>query len=203
MAIGDVVRLQLRARLHGQAVYNVLHFRYKTANASDQGLASTVAQAFANALRAHQSNELTWESAVARALVPARDAVAVPMPSGTIGEVLANSLPAVCAAVSKLGTGIPGRDRRGRLYLGGIPATVETDSRLDPAYVSALQATLAQLVATYGGGGSDPDYEWGIFSRKLGGFKDPFSSAGFQPIAYAVARDFVATFNLRKVTRGI
>lgn len=203
MAIGDVVRLQLRGRLHGQAVYNVLHFRYKTAGASDAALASTVAQAFATALRAHQSNEFTWESAVARALVPARDAVAVPMPSGTIGQVVANSLPAVCAAVIKLGTGVPGREHRGRLYLGGIPATVETDSRLDSAYVSDLQSTMAQLVATYGAGGSDPDYEWGIFSRKRGGFKDPFSAIGFEAIHYAVARDFVATFNLRKVTRGI
>lgn len=203
MALNDIVRLQLRGRLHGQAVYHVLHFRYKSATASDSDLASTVAQAFANELRQHQSNELVWESAVARALVPARDAVAVPMPPGTVGQVVSNALPAMCSVVTKLGTGTPGRDHRGRLYIAGVPASVEADSRLDGAYVSALQASVAGLVATYGAAGTDPDYEWGIFSRKRGGFKDPFSSAGYEAIRYAVVRDFVATFNLRKVTRGI
>lgn len=215
MAVNDVIRLTLIQEMHGQVVQNHFHFRAKTAGATALALRTTVAQDLANTLAAQQSAELTHFGARTRGLVPYTDTVETAYPAEIPGTIVGNGLPSLCAAVTGLRTGQPGKSKRGRIYMAGLPAANETDSQLTGAYVTALQAMWTALVAEYGGGGTNADWEWGVFSVKLGGslivptppkqpyYSDPFNLAGFQAITAAITRSFVSSFVSRKYGRGI
>jgi hypothetical protein len=215
MAANEIYRLTLRQRMFDQECHNVLYFKFLTSNATPQGLRGTIADTFWAQLSPIQSADVEYLAARSRGIVPYSDTEETVAAATVQGILAPPSLPALNAAVISLRTGLPGKSKRGRFYLCGIPGDQLSGNGLVGGYVTSIQTAFAALQNLYGAGGSNNDYQWGVFSPKLGGtlytptppkqpyYSDPFNAAGFVPISSVVARPIVASFVSRKQGRGI
>lgn len=203
MATGDVWRLAFEGTIQGAQYVNVWHVRFKT-EAADIGDAITYIDT--NFYQLYKTIvHTTWAVSICKARQLAVPSLLFDQAVSAAGESAANpAMPPQCSMVVTLRTGIAGRSRRGRLYLGGQ----KTDAFLNGAYtsstVNAVQTYVDDLVAALGSGGSNADYEWGVWSRVLGG-EDPGPynlTSGFRPITAAVVRNVVHTQRRRVLGVG-
>jgi hypothetical protein len=211
VAVGDIVQVTPRYEIEGQQTENVWYFQ--CTNADPNMLANlllVIAQCIITHLLPALGNNVTLESVHGKIVGPAVGAEDEWTP-GT-GDVVAgaatgDSEPSFVAAVVSLYTAQPGRSGRGRTFIGGIPEASTTGSLLnvETGVYPAIIATLACIAAAFplrelGGAAS---YEWGIYSRKLGGAtKPPYPVAGYHGITRTVVRRELGTQRRRKLGRG-
>lgn len=203
MAVGDIWRLAFVGVDLGQQYVNVFHIKFLTIAATPATAASRIdTLLYSSVIAARTTNDFHFTGIHGRQL-------AVPAPVydsayALAGGVGTDALPPQNAMVATLRTGFAGRTKRGRLFFGAFPETAQVDGVWDAAWVTAYQTALDAMVTALGVAGTDPDYQWGVWSRKLGGDDPgPYNlAAGWTPISAAVVRSTVYTQRRRAIGVG-
>jgi hypothetical protein len=78
-------------------------------------------------------------------------------------------LPFTCAAVVTWKTGVAGRSFRGRTYLAGYCNDNQSAGVWNNALLTEIAAFVTQMLAVFGPGGSNGDWEFVVISREAGG----------------------------------
>lgn len=87
--------------------------------------------------------------------------------AGDVGSV--DPLPPQCAAVISWRTALAGRSYHGRSYIAGLPETRQSAGTIDATGLSNLTAFVNQMIAVFGVGGTNTDWQFGVISRIAGG----------------------------------
>lgn len=135
-------------RYQGRPISTVLHWRVEGIWTEDD--LNILAAALANAWSATGRHSTVVDLVMTD--VSAKD---VSTPAGAysrqdnvvVGLVNEAGLPALCPVPVVLGTGIPGRDRRGRILLPGVPLSWALGDFINPVLV----ATVTSIVTTWFG----------------------------------------------------
>lgn len=187
MAAGDIWRIAFEGALANQLTVNIWHVKFKSVGASIAGAVTYLDTNLYQLLKTYQAT-----SQVGYTVHAVQLASAPPVYDTTItatGTVVTELLPPQIAMIASLRTGIAGRSYRGRLYLPGFTEATASGGGVDVVAKAAIQGYFDDLVAAIGSGGSDTDYEWGVWSPKLGGASPPYNlSAGWHAITEVIVR---------------
>jgi hypothetical protein len=207
---GEIYQVLIQGLIEEQECENVIYFRAQAADPDVlAGLLADLVECFLTGLVPALGGTYTFERLVARRIVPDIGPDVIYTPAGGIatqGATAGDALPSYCSALISLQTTRGGRSGRGRMFIAGIPESQTVASRIpsETALWAALIAFVACMLGKFlhkdvpGVG----DWEWGVFSRKLGGAKAPFSAAGFAYITAATPRNLLATTRSRKIGHG-
>lgn len=200
MATGDVVRLVVKQRLHGQNVFNVLHFRQRTSTESLTSLFSRFRDIWVANITNVQSHELVYDSVEMQVIRPELTDGRIFDLEGVTGDVVGESLPSYCAVVMPCKTGLGGRSNRGRQYIAGIPESHQEKSVLTDAaqalWTPAVAAIQAEWIT------SATRWEWGVWSRKRAAEIPPPSTVPFGTYSSVGWTRTLATMRSRKLGIG-
>lgn len=206
MATGDIWKVALIGSYDGNLVVVTSHWKAKSGSATGDG----AAQVFQNIITNHMSsvcNDLSWTKRTSSSLT-------VPPSVTETGITVTGSgganagLPNQAAMVWSLKTGFAGRSYRGRLYFPGFVESTTTNGSFNSAIVTSTQSSLNTTIGTYGAAGTDPDYQWGVYSLKLGATRDggghitAYDLSKFYPFTAAIVRAAVGTQRRRRVGVG-
>jgi hypothetical protein len=186
-------QLRLRWRLHGQACLNVFNFTaHGTPDLIDDLLIPVLACVTDNLLPV-LSNEITLEGADVKNITGSvAQEESQTLSSANVGETAIDSLPSTNAAVVALRTAHVGKSGRGRMFLPGIPESLQENSLVDATFIAAAVAFLACMYDAYHAG--DPpaanQFYWAVRSR--------LDNANY-PITAYVVRNVIGTMRSRKV----
>jgi hypothetical protein len=211
VAIGDIVQVTPRFTIEGQQTENVWYFQCVAADTDMLAdLLLVIAQCIILHLLPALGSNVTLDEVHGKIVGPAVGGEDTWTPS--TGDVVAgaasgDSEPSFVAAVVSLRTTHPGRSGHGRSFIGGVPEASTTGSLLnvETGLYPAILATLACIVAAFPKRelGTGAKYEWGIYSRKVGGAtKPPFPTSGFFGITRTIVRRELGTQRRRKLGRG-
>jgi hypothetical protein len=209
IANGDIVQVLIQGTIEGQECENVLYFR---AQAADPDFLTHLLMAIAQcwvALVPLLSGTYTFERIKGKVVSPALgpEEEYIP-PAGTAvqGDAAGDSEPSFVSALLSLHTTRGGRSGRGRMFLAGVPEGDTVGSLLNPetplwpaliAFAACMLDKFKPRDVPVAG-----NYDWGVMSRKIGGVKPPFLSAGYAPITRVVPKRELATTRSRKLGRG-
>lgn len=201
MAIGDIWRIAFVGTNVSQEYVNIWHVKFKSVGATVPGAVTKIKTDFYDLFKTKCATNFILTNYHAVQL-----ASPAPVVDGTCsvtGTDASNAMPPQVALVASLRTGIAGRSYRGRLYLAGL---CEANNEGIPvaAAVSAIQTYFDDLVASIGSGGASSDYEWGVWSKKLG-FTAPSTynlAAGWHPVTSVVVRSIWNTQRRRATGVG-
>lgn len=180
MAVDDVYMLAIEAVLNGRPVVNTFAFRRKSATAITAANLTTLADALVTRINNAQVDDLQWLTWRATEVRGAGATYSTTAPfltttvaySGTItgtptGELTGTPLPNNVALVVKVQSDQSGRRRQGRFFIGGIPEVwVDDNSLFNSTQLATLQTQLDFLEAAYKVGGTDTDWEMGVYSMR-------------------------------------
>jgi hypothetical protein len=207
---GDVVQVRIRGRQENQEVLNVLHFRTETGDTDFiihllTVILNCLVDSFLPGAGTNYHLEKVEGMRVAPTVGPWFEVT--PNPSGLIqGAITTDTLPTFNACVISIKSERAGKSGRGRIYMGGIPEASATGSFISPEspYWAAVVAFAACLFSHFHYTSFPPSNSWqlGVMSRKVGGAKPPFLTAGFSPVMTLTAQPLVATMRSRKVGHG-
>lgn len=203
MADGDVWEIAIKGTLLSQQYVNVWHAQLTGAGSTVQDAIDDIMTTFYSPLLTSDlTNQMSLTVASCRLYAdPVELYDAALAATGAQGG---EPLPPQCAGVFTLKTGLAGRSRRGRLYLGGHLELYQASGQWTGAYVTALQARANAMVALAGIGGTSPDWRWGVWSKKLGEPSPGLynTGAGFRTIKEVVFRPVVYTQRRRTIGVG-
>lgn len=203
MAEGDVWLIAIKGTLLGQEYVNGFAAQLTSAGATvEDAIDDIVTTFYTPVLAGVITNQLSLTMASARQQVNPQ--VLFEKAISLTGAQAGEALPPQCAFVITLRTGIAGRSRRGRLYIGGHIEANESNGVFAGATVTGMQGWADGLVALAGAGGTSPDWRWGVWSKKLG---EPTPGnfnvgAGFRTITEVLARSIVYTQRRRTLGHG-
>jgi len=167
MAIGDAFTVAVKGVQGSKPWANVLHFKRLTAGPGDFGLMDNVRLAYNTHWLPVCGPTLELQSVVAtRLVIPLGEQYSASYTdfgtgSGPIGPVQA----ALCTT---LRTTLAGRSHRGRVFLPGLQGQAVSTGVINSTTVTAANALWADLLAEFGPTGSDANWQWIVFSRRLG-----------------------------------
>lgn len=209
VATGEVVQVLVQGVIEQQQCENVWYFRAQAAD--PDMLANLLLEIAACMLAALPSLSSTYrlERIKGKVVSPAvgLEEEWTPEASDTVtGAASGDGRSSHESAVISLQTTRPGRSGKGRIYFAGVPEGSTTGSFInaESPYLTALTAFVTCMLGKwaikdlYAAG----DYTWGVMSRKIGGLKPPFLSAGFAPIVRAKVNRELGTTRSRKIRRG-
>lgn len=209
-AAGEVWRVLLQGRIEEQQCENVLFFRCQVADPDVLlGLLADLIDCFLNSLVPALSGTYTFEQAIATRITPTMGAEVIytpPQGQAVQGAEAGDAEPSFVSALISLRTTRAGRSGRGRMFIAGVPesqtiaSNINSEAALWAALLAFCVCMLGKFLAQDPPVG--PNWEWGVFSRKIGGVKDPFLAAGFAPIIQAVPKQLLATTRSRKIGHG-
>lgn len=208
---GEIWRVKLISRFEGQEHLNILHFA--AASASDDvqlRLLKAIVDCFLLHMMTGLPSDFTCTGAEGVRIFPT---LGPPVTYIHTNESVANDglaagdhLPSFNSCVVSIHTTRGGRSGRGRMFIGGIPEASATGSMLlsTGAFWLAVVAFCACVAEEFFIG--DPpaanSWQFGVFSRKLGGTVEAPLAAGFAPATNLVPQQLIATTRSRKVGRG-
>lgn len=209
-ATGDIWQVLIQGRIEEQQCENVLFFRAATPDPDVlAGLVADIIECFLTALVPKLSATYTFEQLVARRIYPDTNAEVIYIPAAGVavqGAAAGDAEPSFVSALISLRTTRGGRSGRGRMFIAGIPegetasSYLLTESDLWLALLAFCVCMLGKFIV--GDPPAPASWEWGVFSRKIGGFKAPFLPAGFAPMTEAKPIRLLATTRSRKIGRG-
>jgi len=229
MAEGDVYKLDLFQRYAGQRIMNSYHFARKTPGAPTQAECAALALAWKEHLRNHQAGGLTHESWTCQQVSGAgvtwspvtcsRDGGLrfEGLHTGTLtGGNSGEAMPPQSALVVTLSSGMSGRSRRGRTYIGGFVEAFQNEGTVTPGIVTAQQTNWDTILAIYSGAGTSPLWYLGVFSvtiasgckpaaahpHALENLATPNPSGAFFPVIATKVRNIVYTQRRRTIGVG-
>jgi hypothetical protein len=209
--VGQIIQVAMRYLIEGQQTENVMYFRCTNDSADfNVDLLLVLAHCAITHLLPGLAADTQLESVHGHVVGPAIGLEDEWTPaSGDIvaGAATGDAEPSFVSSVVSLFTSQPGRSGRGRMFIGGIPEVGTTGSLLNVEGITypAILAFLACVVAAFPKAelGTGGHFEWGVYSRKLGGVvKPPYPDAGFHAITRYVVRRELGTQRRRKVGRG-
>lgn len=192
MALGDVWRLSLVGLWSGvdQGVVT-LHFKDISGTAEFASLASSIKTGLLTSLKSQQPAVWSWThiAGLTENTIPkVTDEYSTGFPLvGT--NVATEPLPQMDAAIVSWRTGYAGRSYRGRSYLPAFCEGAQTQGYLVAGTVTALTGYLDTFLALYGVGGTDTNWQLGIWSDKL---------AVFTPVTSYLLRSTMGTQRRRR-----
>lgn len=209
-AAGDIWQVLVQGRIEDQECENVLFFRAQDTDPDPlANLIADLVACFVTAFVPVLSGTYTFERIIARRIFPdiGPDVVYTP-PAGMAvqGATAGDALPSYCSALISLQSTRGGRSGRGRMFIAGIPESqtlasyINNEAALWAALLAFCTCMLGKFIAKDVPGAGD--WEWGVFSRKLGNKKAPFLAAGFAGITAATPRRLLATTRSRKIGHG-
>lgn len=209
-AAGEVWRVLLQGRIEEQLCENVIFFRAVTPDPDVlAGLLADIIECFLTGLVPKLSDTYTFEQAVAHRITPTEGPEVIYTPAAGIavqGVAVGDAEPSFVSALISLRTTRAGRSGRGRMFVAGIAEgdTVASNINSEGALWAALLAFCLCMLGKFVSPDVPPpgQWEWGVFSRKIGGAKAPFLATGFAPITAARPIQLLATTRSRKIGRG-
>lgn len=229
MAIDDVYALTLNQTYAGQQIMNTLHFRMKTAPDPNDAQLQALATDWKDFFRTQQCDALSYTGWVAQQ-VRGGDVSYVAKPCARTGgrrleglftgllpgAYTGEGLPPQCALVTTLYTGLSGRSRRGRHYLGGIAEARQTAGTYLNTELTTYTTAWAAQLAQFTPAGTDPNFALGVWSFTIASGctarKEPpwgMASTGtslpnmaFNPVDRVVPRAIVYSQRKRTIGRG-
>lgn len=180
MATDDVYILATRALFNSQEIVNTWAIRWKDTGDPVVADFTQIASALKEAFRGNQVDDLAYTDWVAQKVRGSGVTYSTTPPfrvslvsftgsyTGTLTGVSTNPpVPNQCAALLALNTSQSGRRRKGRVYIAGLTESVMTDaSLLDGTFRTNFNTSISTALAPYFGGGSDPDWELGVWSDR-------------------------------------
>lgn len=124
-------------------------------------------------MRACMTTSTQFIGAVCTMLNPLASAQSIKSYTTEFGQVAGEGLPPHDAIVLSLYTGYPGRRVHGRLYLGGVPESLQDGGEITSAAQASVKNLGDWLIGQFGEGGSSPNYWWGVYSRANGRVRQP------------------------------
>lgn len=210
-AANEIYQVKLKCRLDSQEVLNVLHFACPVSD-SDVGthLLKALVDCFLLQFLAGASSSLSCEGAVGHRVSPTVGPEVEYIPPGTSvsnnGSLDTDSMPSFVSAVVSIHTTRGGRSGRGRMYLAGMPESSCQHSliQVPSAFWTALVNYVACVISTFFLGDPPAANTWqvGVYSRKIGGFAEPFNATGFAAATNLVPHRELATTRSRKIGHG-
>lgn len=170
MAVNDIWRLSCIGSENTTDIrVTTMHIKFLTGGATFAGAAAYIKTNLLDLYKSMQAPAWHWDRIAGYKLeIPAQvDEYTTGFPiAGTVGGGTLE--PPQVAIVASLRTPYVGRSYRGRMYLPGPANEVVTTGIFTTANKNTLQGYFDDLVAALGDGGSNADYQWVVFSRKLG-----------------------------------
>ena len=179
MATNDVYELASHATFFGQDIVSLMHFEANGGFTPSQAQAQTLADDWKEMLRQGQSQYLAYTTWTLRQVWGSGVTYHTSRPIRTGGRVYdgthtgtltgqntsTSPLPSSVAAVIQWKTGQTGRRNRGRTYMAGLSADALTSSGLIIAgFITAMNALITTWSNKYFSGGTDANWDAGIFS---------------------------------------
>jgi hypothetical protein len=208
MPVGDVVRLRMTGNLHGHIWMTGVHFRYKTASATPQGLASNWMTNMMPSILPACCGDVQFTDIYVEARFPAvAETYQTAYGPNTIGQLAGEAPPGQLAAVVDFRTGRKGGRYRGRQMLPfGALGNIQ-DGRWTGGSLTALDAYGGSIFDNYGAGGANPDYELVVFSPEkidnLAPGEKPRPGNIVTPVTAVLRRDVCRTLRRRAIGQGI
>jgi hypothetical protein len=210
-SVGDVWQVVVKCRIEQQEHLNVWHFQAATAIGDvETALLLAIIQCLEPFVTAH-SAPFVFEGLVAKQVAPVLGPIIEMDPTGgtdITGEALGDagvSFNSVCVSIH---TTRGGRTGRGRIFFGGIPesATMGSSFIQGSEFWLALGTFLVCIATKFIRNTADlnPGQVWdmGIMSRKLGGLKPPYQTAGFARATKLIPNTLVKSTVSRKIGKG-
>jgi hypothetical protein len=203
VAVGDVYRLSVEClHVNGNVVMaNVFHFRQKAGFTSAINLIGDWRLVMETEFKLLFSGGCRIQKYSARSIIPLNtdfyeSTHSIP---GTGG---ANALPPLVAAVMTWRTGLPGRRKRGRSYIGGVDVSRDSGGFWSTTQLNNMNAWGAKMMTVWGPGGTSATTEFGVWSRLNAGPVPPYAAAGFTPVTAYTAQVNAGSMGTRRRGRG-
>lgn len=209
--VGTVHQLDVLMRQEGQKIMNSYFVQVDTTvDSMEERALRALLECYLTALIPHSGSGWLIESVRGKEVAPTLGPIYEIQPEATDvvqGEEAGDTLPSHISLCINLHTERGGRSGRGRIFIPGIPESATQGSQVAATneYWIALLAFIACLSSKLIHIGDPPaanQLSWGVMSRKIGGVKPPYTTAGFARVTRAVARTLVGSSNSRKVGRG-
>ncbi|MFY7869246.1 MAG: hypothetical protein ACOVQN_07065 [Exiguobacterium sp.] len=179
---GTIYKVVMHIRFGEVAINHVFHFRQKINGLSALDCANQLSFHLKEWWFVGTTNQLILYSVSAQNMSTNANEVGVhtyqPPQYGIVPEQCA---PVTLAVVSAFLTAKWGRSFRGRVYRCGFPVSIIENGKVSNSFIMFVQAVNDILLSNYGENGSSPNWEFGVYSKKLGGYSFPYSQAGFTP----------------------
>lgn len=214
---GDLYQVRIVGAIEGQETNNVLNFMCDSAagdSDTELHLVKAILECFVTNLIPVMSSAWELRGALWKRTGPTlgNEFETGPETSG-IGAGNGEALPSYCSALLSIKTSLGGRSGRGRMFLPGIPENMTAGSLISSelALWAALLAFSLCCVEKFAqiGAPSPPTgttfpniWKMGIYSRKLGNPKTPYTLAGFHPMVSMTPKRELATTRSRKIGHG-
>lgn len=167
MSQGDIYRVAVRGGLDSVEWVNTLYFKQLSASGDLGGLADAIDSTIYQPLAPMQPTGFKVLDITLSQLVVGGGEQLV-SPRTTVGTAAANSGATTSCAVASFRTALAGRSHRGRNYVPLYDPLVIQGGGIGASNVTTIQNAYNAFLAIYGQGGTDTDYSWGVWSRKLG-----------------------------------
>lgn len=196
--------------LHGQTTVNVLHFATNTVvndgpdfDALLLQLVEAMRDCVIETLLPAVTSNWMFVRCEAVGIYPTRTdpIVATGVPEN-VGELGVTSV-SFAASLINVRSGVGGRNGRGKMFLPPAGEAETTDSVLDGPTLVLLAAFAACVAAKFMGAAKTTDWDFGVFSRKLGGNNAANFDAGFHTAKSLNPVADAARMGSRKLKRGI
>jgi hypothetical protein len=181
MALNDLYKGVFSYSLGGVLMQNVLYFRNKSGSGGAEALTAAMAgdwPAYWQYVTSVEASMIGYYAQRVSSLIG--DSFDRPVSVSTPGLIAFPSAPRTSAVVISLRTGVYGRSKRGRLYHGAYPYVHLTLGVLTDAGKAIEEARWQTWHDKYKAGGSNADWEYGVYSKKIGGYNIPYGLSGFQ-----------------------
>jgi hypothetical protein len=202
MAIGDVVRAAWSGLFDGQRVMTGFHIRFQGASVDMEDLAANMETNLLPALTNCVSSAVTFQEIVVQDVrEDGPDTVHHGLTAGG-GAVVGEAMPSFVSACFTVRTGLKGGRRRGRMYLPGLVEESVSAGQIVGTQVAQLDGYATTLLGLYRTGGSQPDFQWVVYSPEDLEAVPPRAGIITTPVTACSLNLTVATTNSRKIGRG-
>lgn len=204
MALGNIYRAAVRGHLDTVEWVNTLYFKQLSAGGDLSGLAASIDSIIYQGVESIEAPGWGLDDITISELVVGGGEQLVE-PSTTVGTVTGapRGATTVSVVISFRST-LAGRSHRGRNYLALYNTGSELQGSLLAASKTTVEAAYDAFLTAYGDAGTDTDYTWGVWSRKLGETLDTSGrvtaynpAAGFFPV-HAIRVDSVLRTQRRR-----
>lgn len=208
-----VVQATIKGTLHGQETNNVLWFSVPSELGTPDwpallaNLAADIISCVVTALLPGVSSQWAFTE-VRTKLMSVADKIEVvtAAPANSVGA-LGESLPSHVAATVTLYTPYAGDTRRGGMRIAGIPESAQALSVMSGTPNTQIIAFIACMLGKFKyDTGTNTNFDWIIYSRKLGYTAPSTYSANINaiaPVRDGVLRTNLGSQNSRKLKRGV
>jgi hypothetical protein len=206
MAVGDLYRVALQCRVHGQLNVNTMYLKQE-AGSEDKAvevathLLPRLAPIWQRSMGiADFDRQWTMNVTKVSRLFSDMGQHIIEVPAN--GQPFAGALPTVNAVVISLGTGFAGPSRRGRWFLGGVAQAHVTNSILNTTGNTVYSTFITEAAAELTAGTPASGFRLGVFSReKYKLISNPFDDY-WKPCTQLTVRTIIATMHSRKIGIG-